>query len=256
LGALFAKFRRTGEPGTLPRVPAGQRVYCIGDIHGRLDLLLDLHHKIRADVMGFAGKKTVVYLGDYIDRGEQSRQVIDLLLTRPLADIEAIYLLGNHEQTMLDFMAYPEAAAVWLDYGGRECLYSYGITLMHIPTGKEVLALAARLRETLPKEHHAFFDGCANNWLCGDYYFAHAGIRPGVALHKQLREDQIWIRDEFLLSDRDHGAVVVHGHSITTQPELLPNRIDIDTGAYASGILTCLVLEGEVQRFIQTGQGA
>lgn len=252
---LFAKGRRQAEPETAGRLLAGQRVYCIGDIHGRADLLRQIHAQVRADAAGYDGKKTLVYLGDYIDRGQHSRQVIDALLDGPPEGFEAVYLLGNHEQTMLDFLDYPEAVAAWLSYGGRETLASYGVPVAYMPITEEIPALAAKLKQNLPAAHLAFCESLDVSWRCGGYYFVHAGVRPGVALEQQSRDDQIWVRDEFLESASDHGAVIVHGHTITEEPEIRPNRIGIDTGAYASGVLTCLVLEGDTRRFLQTGQG-
>lgn len=248
---LINKLRKPQE-ATPPYIPDNQRIYCIGDIHGRADLLQQLHKKILSDADNYPGKKTIVYLGDYVDRGEQSRQVIESLLSGPLPDFDPIYLMGNHEQIMLNFIDYPEAAASWLSFGGREAINSYGIQLAHIPGTREVVELARQLDNKLPDAHREFLQNCESSWQCGSYYFVHAGIYPGVALDKQLLEDQLWIREEFLESKIDHGAIIVHGHSITEEPELLPNRIGIDTGAYITGVLTCLVLEGEGQRFIQT----
>jgi serine/threonine protein phosphatase 1 len=254
LAGLFNRFRKSAAEHVVPRVPDGQRIYCIGDIHGCIDLLLSLNEMIRADAAGYGGKKTSVYLGDYIDRGEASRQVIDLLLSRPLMGFEEIFLLGNHEQIMLDFMEYPDATAAWLSVGGREVLNSYGIPLAHIPTAQDARVLAGQLKDSLPESHREFLQNCRHSWQCGSYYFVHAGIRPGLALDEQLPEDQTWIRDEFLHSNRNHGAVIVHGHTVCPQPEVRPNRIGIDTGSFESGILTCLVLEGGQQRFLQTGK--
>ena len=249
---FIKKLRKPSNEGVAPHIPEGQRVYCIGDIHGRADLLQQIHEKILSDSAGFNGEKTIVYLGDYVDRGEQSCQVIDLLVTDPLPDFEAVYLQGNHEQIMLAFIEHPEATASWLSFGGREALNSYGIPLAHIPGRHEVLALAKRLDKALPDSHREFLQTGLNSWQCGSYYFVHAGIRPGLALERQLPEDQLWIRDEFLNSKKDHGAIIVHGHSITPEPQFLPNRIGIDTGAYSSGVLTCLILEGNDQRILQT----
>jgi serine/threonine protein phosphatase 1 len=236
-------------------LPADQRVYCIGDIHGRGDLLQQLHGMILADAADFQGRKTAVYLGDYIDRGEQSRQVIDRLLDEPLKGFDSVYLRGNHEQAMLDFMSDPKAVINWLRFGGRETLTSYGIKLAHIPRLRDVIPLAEQLERALPESHREFLNSCESSWRCGSYYFVHAGIRPGVALERQVIEDQLWIREKFLSSRDDHGAVVVHGHSISTTVEMKPNRIGIDTGAFATGVLTCLVLEGSTQRLLQTGPG-
>jgi serine/threonine protein phosphatase 1 len=252
ISRIIDKFRKSPEPGTKPSIPDGQRVYCIGDIHGSADLLDQLHAQILQDASDFRGKKTIVYLGDYVDRGEQSKQVIDILLGDPLPGFECVYLQGNHEQIMLSFIEYPEATASWLSFGGREALNSYGIPLSHTPSRTEVFALAKRLEHKLPDSHLKFLQGCASSWRCGDYYFVHAGILPGVSLDDQLPEHQLWIRDEFLDSRADHGAIVVHGHSISLTPEFLPNRIGIDTGAFHTGVLTCLVLEAETQRILQT----
>ena len=151
---LLNKFRKSPIQDTSHSIPDGQRVYCIGDIHGRADLLTHLHELILKDARRYQGDKTIVYLGDCIDRGEQSRQVIEMLLSQPLPGFKAIYLKGNHEQAMLDFMEYPEAAAAWLTFGGRETLNSYGIPVPYIPTLKEIPSLAEKLRQ----EWHCVID--------------------------------------------------------------------------------------------------
>lgn len=250
--ALKKKFQRPKNPKPTPHIPDTQRIYCIGDIHGRADLLNQLHEQILVDASNHNGKKTAVYLGDYIDRGDDSRQVIDILLSNPLQAFETIYLKGNHEQAMMDFIEHPQAAAAWVSFGGREALSSYGIRLAHIPTKNEISDLAAQLDNALPDDHRTFLKNCQESWQCGSYYFVHAGIRPGVALEKQIAEDKLWIRGDFLESTKDHGSIIVHGHSITPGPEVLVNRIGIDTGAFKTGVLTCLVLEGNEQRFLQT----
>ena len=252
---IIKKFQKPKTPHVTPYVPKNERIYSIGDIHGRADLLEELHKQIQKDAKPHKGKKIIVYLGDYIDRGEQSCQVIDILLDNPLKDFDQVYLRGNHERAMLDFIDFPGAAAAWLSFGGKEALNSYGIPLAHIPSMQHVGELAKTLDETLPDTHREFLTRtCVDSWQYGSYYFVHAGIRPGVPLEKQTQEDKLWIRDEFLGSTISHGTIVVHGHSISQVPELLPNRIGIDTGAYATGVLTSLVLEGEDQRLIQTGK--
>lgn len=251
---LFSRFRKAPVEDISPLIPAGQRVYCIGDIHGRADLLQQLHAQIQTDGADYSGHKTIVYLGDYIDRGEQSRQVIELILTQPLPGYTPVYLRGNHEQAMLDFMLDPQAAASWLSFGGREALNSYGIPLAYIPTARDIPKLGKQLADAIPEAHLAFLQFSLGSWQCGTYYFVHAGVRPGVALENQQIEDQMWIRDEFLSSQKNHGAIIIHGHSINPEPQIHANRIGIDTGAYSSGVLTCLVLEGESQRFLQTGR--
>lgn len=238
---------------TPPEVEPGRRVYCIGDVHGRVDLLRDLHAMIAADSGNYPGDRTLVYLGDLIDRGMWSREVIDLLLDEPVPGCEAVYLRGNHEQTLLDFLDYPERVASWLAWGGRETLASYGVALapgLHSP---DVVTVRDDLRACLPERHHRFFNEMAVHHVSGDYLFVHAGIRPGVPLQEQSDSDLLWIRRDFLESDADHGCVVVHGHSIREQVETRPNRIGIDTGAFHTGVLTCLVLEGADRRLLQTG---
>ncbi|MGA9575903.1 MAG: metallophosphoesterase family protein [Lysobacterales bacterium] len=252
---IVRKFRRPPKPQVIPFVPKNRRIYCIGDIHGRADLLKKLHKKIQADAKNHKGRNTMVYLGDYVDRGEQSRQVIDILLAQTLEGFDAVFLRGNHERAMLDFIDFPGAGAAWLTFGGREALKSYGIRLASISKMQQLGELAQQLDDALPAKHRDFLTKtCKDSWRCGSYYFVHAGIRPGVPLDKQTQEDKLWIRDEFLGSTVNHGYIVVHGHSITYEPEMLPNRIGIDTGAYDTGILTCLVLQGNEQRLLQTGK--
>lgn len=249
---------KTAEQRPAPRaVPDGTRVYAVGDIHGRADLLAALHERIREDAAASdAGRKLVVYLGDYVDRGAESKQVIDLLLDRPLEGFEAVHLKGNHEAFMLDFLSDPLVAQVWIANGGGATLASYGVEYGHLmgrPLGmEEIDDLRQALTEALPERHRAFLDNLALHHREGDYLFVHAGIRPGVPVERQDEEDLVWIRDEFLDSAADHGFVVVHGHTIEWDPVVRSNRIGIDTGAFASGTLTALVLEGEERDFLHT----
>ena len=244
------------EARPAPRAEAGHRVYSIGDIHGRADLLQELHDMIAADAARFDGPLSVVYMGDLIDRGMHSREVVDELLENPLPGFEFIYLLGNHEQTLLDFLDHPKVAAGWLNWGGRETLLSYGIQPpMHLGRD-ETEDLRDSLRDVLPERHLEFYQAMQLMHLSGDYLFVHAGIRPGKSLQDQSNEDLLWIREDFTENRQRHDHVVVHGHTISDEVEFLPNRIGIDTGAYATGVLSCLVLEGEDQRLLQTGVAA
>jgi serine/threonine protein phosphatase 1 len=233
-------------------LPIGHRLYCIGDIHGRLDLLQDVHQKIALDALEFDGRKILVYLGDYVDRGLHSKQVIDCLLANNFPDFEKVYLLGNHEQVLLQFLLGNDNAIAhdWLRFGGLSTLVSYGVNVRGIPTTKELAGLRAELMEKLPAAHLDFFGRLALNYEIGGYFFVHAGIKPKTKLHLQRPEDLLWIREEFLNSDVLHSKVIVHGHSVTEKPEIRHNRIGIDTGAYISGKLTCAVFEDVSCRFL------
>lgn len=248
---LSKLFRRRG-PRAEAAAPPNTRIYAIGDIHGRADLLADLHRVIRDDAAAHPERdKAVVYVGDYVDRGLQSREVVELLLGEPLQGFEAIHLKGNHEAMMLDFLDDPAVGAGWLEIGGAATLYSYGVSLdSGKPMPERLLEAQDRLRGKLPAGHVDFLRGLRLQHVAGDYLFVHAGVRPGVALERQSEDDLLWIRQDFLESSDDHGKVVVHGHSITWKPEILPNRIGIDTGAFASGTLTCAVLDGTERAFL------
>jgi len=233
----------------------GRRVYAIGDVHGRLDLLKTLLQQIRDDHQDReSADGVIVYLGDYIDRGRDSKGVVELLCGEPLANFQHICLKGNHEQSLLTFLEDIDIGPSWLYYGGAETLASYGIDASSLEQDSAQLeALQVALRAALPSHHLEFLQNLILTHREGDYLFAHAGVRPGVAIENQKARDLMWIRDKFLTSPRDHGCVVVHGHSITPNPDVKANRIGIDTGAYQSGVLTCLALEGAERHFIQTG---
>lgn len=240
-------------------MPDDTLVYAIGDVHGCLDELDALHEEILADsrTSGCA-RKVAVYLGDYIDRGPCSRQVIDRLIEQPLDGFEVYHLAGNHEALMLDFLTDPEIGPGWMFNGGNTTLESYGLNGnfdFESMTIDSLTDLQARLRKALPDDHHAFF---AHLSMCheeGDYFFVHAGIRPGVPLQNQSDEDMLWIRDEFLDSRQSHGKVIVHGHTISWEPQFMGNRIGVDTGAFVSGTLSALVLEGHEQDILSVGDG-
>jgi serine/threonine protein phosphatase 1 len=255
---MLNRLRRGGGRGeTASRkaamVPNGRRVYAIGDIHGRRDLLTELHRTIMADARSAKNlDKVCVYIGDYVDRGDESRGVIDLLLSAPLPGFRAVHLLGNHEDIMLRFLEDPTVAPLWIANGGDATLYSYGVDWRVHTQADDLESLRLAFRAAVPANHLKFLRSLSLSHAEGDYVFVHAGIRPGRELAQQDAEDLIWIRDEFLSSQADHGCVVVHGHSISPQPDLRDNRIGIDTGAFASGKLTSLVLEGDARRFLQT----
>ena len=245
-----------GTPATprRPRVPDGSRVYSVGDIHGRADLLGRLHEMVLADAReAEEARKVIVYLGDYVDRGRDSRGVIDMLIDEPLPDFESVHLRGNHDAWLLDFLDGSDTGLDWLLNGGDTTLESYGVDLPGPAGLLEALEEGRRaLREQLPRRHSEFLTALALFHIEGDYLFVHAGIRPGVRLENQEREDLIWIREEFLESDADHGHVVVHGHTPSHQVEVRRNRIGIDTTAHETDRLTCLVLDGAERHFMQT----
>ncbi|MDO9106954.1 MAG: metallophosphoesterase family protein [Methylovulum sp.] len=244
-------FKKTIAPK--PWLPPDTRVYCIGDIHGRYDLLSALIEKIKQDAADFSGQFVMVYLGDFIDRGLFSRDVIDFILGDVQADIDYIYLRGNHEQTLLDFLQEDSVGRSWFTYGGQATLSSYGVAVAKIPTKREdFLEIQSQLRNNLPETHYRFLAGTRVSYTLGSYFFVHAGINPHYSLARQNPEDMLWIRDEFTAFKKPFEKIIVHGHTVTDEPELLPNRIGIDTGAYATGVLTCLVLQSGQQRLIQT----
>jgi serine/threonine protein phosphatase 1 len=246
---LFQPARTRPVPAS---APANTRIYAIGDIHGRLDLLRQTHERILADARtSSVSRKVVVYLGDYIDRGSESRGVIDLLLDQPLPGFQSVHLKGNHEQALLDFLQDSAVAMEWFFYGGDATLASYNVARPTPGGGPEaLLKVQGDLRANLPARHLDFYRSLALSHREGDYLFVHAGVKPGVPLEAQREQDLMWIRDEFLSSDVDHGCVVVHGHSITPRPDVRKNRIGIDTGAYATGRLTCLRIEQDEREFL------
>lgn len=251
IGKLFARRRSEDEPA---QVPTGRRIYAIGDIHGCLGLLRTLHQMIRehAAAENYTSHNIAIYLGDYVDRGADSRGVIDLLLDEPLPGFESIHLKGNHEDSLLRFLSDPWHGAQWFAYGGDITLESYGVNLPAAIDIGELQRCQHEFAQKLPPRHLDFFRGLKTLHVEGDYAFVHAGLRPGTEIEQQSEEDLLWIRDEFLRSNGEFGKVVVHGHSITEAPTIKHNRIAIDTGAFATGCLTCLVLEGTTRRFLQT----
>lgn len=239
-------------------VPDGIRVYAIGDIHGHADVLAQMHRQIEADIAEQPEvENKIVYIGDYIDRGPNSKGVIDLLVERELTapEIEHVFIMGNHENAMIEFMKDPEGPRKdWLAWGGIEALESYGIEVDRSkPLTTMVKSFGEQLNAAVPTTHSEFLKNLKLIHQIGDYLFVHAGIRPGVNLDKQKREDLIMIREPFLSSQDDHGFVVIHGHTINRhgKAEIKPNRINLDSGLYAGGPLSCAVLEGNTVRIIE-----
>jgi serine/threonine protein phosphatase 1 len=251
LHKLRSLFSSSDEGVVMPvvRVPDGQRVYAVGDIHGRLDLFEQLLQRIQADdaARGTADT-TLILLGDLIDRGPDSRAMVDRAME--LAQSGKVRVLaGNHEEMLLVSMDNDEALRHFLRHGGKETLFSYGLDPAEYSRSK-LPDLRARLGALVPAEHIAFFHAMEDHIVIGDYLFVHAGIRPGVPIVEQATCDLRWIRREFLDHADWHGHLVVHGHTITDEPDVQPNRIGIDTGAYASGRLTALGIEGGNRWFV------
>jgi serine/threonine protein phosphatase 1 len=238
-----------------PAIAGSQRVYAIGDIHGRLDLLNALLGMIEKDMGEKATQSKIVFLGDYIDRGPDSKGVIERLMAPLPGDGSPVFLLGNHEQVLLGLFNKLEGGPGWLSYGGLATLLSYGIPCpMGTPTEERLKELQNNLKEKFPPAHKDFLAKMPLFWICGDYYFVHAGVHPEKPLAVQTERDQLWIRHGFL--DWTGGPLekmIVHGHTVSAKPQRRLHRIGIDTGAYASGNLTALVLEGTTRRLLQTG---
>jgi serine/threonine protein phosphatase 1 len=269
------------RPVPLPfsaRPPAGSVIYAVGDIHGRADLCDRLHRTILEDAAArTSARRVVVYLGDYLGRGPEARRVIDTLLANPLPGFESVYLRGNHEDQFLRMLdGDVEAGRHQLTYGGRQTLASYGISspqdvgvsdqieaLRHrdIAAGwgdlasgvsdREIVELQQEMARRLPPDHVDFLRALHVSHREGDYFFVHAGIRPGTPVAEQAPRDMMWIRKRFLESDDDFGVVVVHGHTVFEEPVVRHNRIGIDTGAYATGRLTAAVFEKDTCTFLQ-----
>lgn len=241
-------------PSAAASVPCGVRVYAIGDIHGRLEPLVSLLELVRRDAAReSADRRVLVFLGDYVDRGQQSRQVIDFLLDDPAPGFETVFLKGNHEAWLLAFLENASVGEHWFACGGHATLLSYGIPHpARAPTAKSLEASREALAAAMPEKHKTFLSGLANAHAEGGYAFVHAGIRPGVALADQREEDLLWGSADFVEDERDHGKVIVHGHWWAPEPVVRRNRIGIDTGAFASGRLTCLALWGASRKFLST----
>lgn len=234
-------------------IPAGTRVYAIGDIHGCLGLLLQLLEVIRTHdgLLPPVATRQLVFLGDYVDRGPASRGVIDRLLTGLPEGFDGVFLKGNHEAMMIDSLDDSDCAYHWFMNGGRNTVESYGIRCQTVDGVYDYPLLMRRLRATIEGgPHEAFLRDLRINHRVGDYYFVHAGIHPDRTLDQQREEDQLWIRDRFLYAPDDFGAIVVHGHTPVYEAEIEHNRIGIDTGAVYGGALTAVCLEDARQELL------
>ena len=225
-------------------------LYVIGDIHGRSDLLDRMVATIARDLEENPVEESLtVTLGDYIDRGPDSRGVLDRLIKNPFPT-QFIALKGNHELMFESFLHDPAVADQWRRFGGLETLTSYGIPIGSVMRGKGYEQAAEALRAAVPRSHLEFIGALRTSLSVGRYFLCHAGIRPGIPLERQSVDDLLWIRGTFLNSRADFGKTVVHGHTPAEEPEVLANRINIDTGAYMTNRLTCVVLSKASMRFL------
>jgi serine/threonine protein phosphatase 1 len=226
-------------------------------VHGRLDLLDQLLDKIHEDLNRRPAKKVLlVFVGDLIDRGPSSAHVVERLRTYIHPNVQTAFILGNHEEVLLRILAGDaELITKWRWFGGTECLSSYGVDTVKLAKMKVEDALEV-IRAAIPREHIEFLETFDDSCRFGDYLFVHAGIRPGVEIDQQRQSDLRWIREAFLFDETDHGFIVVHGHTIRPEVEIRGNRIGIDTGAYQSGVLTALAIEGSESWFLDTRAAA
>ncbi|WP_233352881.1 metallophosphoesterase family protein [Henriciella mobilis] len=234
-------------------LPDGILVYAVGDVHGRADLLQALFKRIEEDARESEATPHLIMLGDYVDRGFQSRQVIDFLMSDQVSRFETFFLKGNHEEALLRFLEQPEHGPEWANYGGRETLVSYGVRPPRSLTmNDEWLSAHQQFQEKFPESHLHFMRALDVSVRLGDYGFVHAGTRPGRAFDEQEEHDLLWIRDEFLKAGERDDVVVVHGHTPADDAYSDFRRINVDTGAYFSGRLTAVRLEKDQISFLKT----
>lgn len=236
-----------------PRVPDDQVIYAVGDIHGRLDLLEKLIEALKIDLGEMSKPGVFIPLGDYVDRGPNSAGVLRTLIDLKRETwIRSFPLRGNHEQMTLDFLNDPERNKGWLSLGGAATLASYNVLRDRTQRVDDWAAIRDAMARAIPQEHLEFLQSLPYCAIAGDYFFVHAGVRPGRGLDEQTPEDMLWIREKFLREKRlGLDKVIVHGHSTSMKPFVSDSRIGVDTGAYATGVLTCLRLTGAQRSLIR-----
>lgn len=255
MARLWPPWPRRAPAPLAATVPAGIRVYAVGDVHGRLDCLEMMERMIAADIAARPVQAPVViHLGDYVDRGPDSRGVLEALATARGPGRH--HLLGNHERVLLDALEDPALLREWSAIGGIAALRSYGVDATPLLRGQDPAPVARALRAAMPAHHLDFLRRLELMLVVGDYCFVHAGLRPGVALDRQDPHDVIWLRDAFLNHRGSFGHVVVHGHTPVAEAEIHPNRINLDSGAFASGRLSAAVLEGRTVRIMVAAPGS
>src|SRR5260370_17536995 len=235
---------RSTKATAKPRLPDGVRIYAISDIHGCAHLLEQMLRVIDADGAHSRPRHAIeVYLGDYIDRGPDSRATLDLLIRRSRRG-NTVFLKGNHEAFLDAVFRDPTRLTNWIQVGGMQTLMSYALSPSLHPDDEQQRELQREYADALPPRHLDFLQRLRLTFTCGDFFFVHAGVRPGIPLRKQQEADLLWIREEFLRSQKNFGKYVVHGHTPVRSAEVLTNRANIDTGAYSTGNLTLLSIQG------------
>ena len=255
MNSLFRNLLGSRKGPKAPSVPDGYRIYAVGDVHGCDGLLAEILDRIETDAAARPPASTIIiFLGDLIDRGPDSAAVVERLCNHAPSNVRLVFLAGNHEEVLLRILdGDDQLVGDWLRFGGAECMLSYGVDPKRLKRLSSAQAVAA-IRAAIPAHHVTFLEGFNDTFRAGDYLFVHAGIRPGLPLAEQSQADLRWIREPFLKDMSDHGFVVVHGHTISQGVVEQANRIGIDTGAYRSGVLTALVLEGSERWLLQTGR--
>ena len=249
-------FLGSRRPGKVPTEP-GEPVWAIGDVHGCADLL----HALLAQIFAMASMQSptrIIFLGDYVDRGPGSREVLDLLIElQSLERVRPSFIRGNHDFMMQEFLRKPEVGPAWVNMGAGTTLTSYGIAPPALSLSPHAWRdTQARFAEAVPERHRVFLDRLEPSVVEGEYFFTHAGVRPGKPINRQRPSDLMWIRSVFLDDKRRLGKMVVHGHTVTSDPHEDHRRIGLDTGAYASGRLTAVCIEGTRRRFLQVRRTA
>ncbi len=259
----LGRFFERRSPRRAPKAPDGHLIYAVGDVHGCDDLLAGLLDLIREDAASSQEEYDnldvhVVFLGDYIDRGPNSRRVIDILTHAPFPQARTHFLTGNHEDVMLKFLNAEDAATArryggrWVNYGGDRTIASYGVDDIAYDNAPETWRhVQTQLRGAMPADHVTFFEQLDLMLVLGDFVFVHAGLRPGALLDEQSAEDMLWIRDEFLNDDGPLEKKVVHGHTPESEPVLTERRVGVDTGAYATGVLSAARIWSHSVEFLQ-----
>ncbi len=246
------------EPGihfSEAATPPGMRIYAVGDIHGRYDLLTEMHRRIMAEILRDRPDDwRIIYLGDYIDRGPASRQVLNFLSGSIATEPRVMAIAGNHDIGFLAFLDQPQASGIFANYGGDATARSYGVDI-DFSSREGLMRGHAELVKAVPEEHKHLLHTLKLSVTLGDFFFSHAGIRPGVPLEEQSSGDLVWIRECFRDYRELHPKLIVHGHTPVPAPEIMPNRVNLDTGAYYTGRLTGMMFEGKQKRLMEVTAG-